>query len=264
MKKCLFAIVLLYTGQYAYADATFKFNSLIPKNNQQSLAYYIKGKQLKYTDSSSTNNLIYNQKLQQLTTIDSQSGAISTINEKRLKQQVAQLNQQRLARLRGVEEKINEELANKTSLEKQTGATLIAQLKYPEQYGEHTLLTIKPLDKTKTVNNIECQSYQLFKKARLLKEFCLASREAIGINKLEYTTLRGFYTFGYNMQSKIMIAMGNTRFEIVDYDQHKMPGVVIETISYIDNKIAHHQVLASVNKSPLSSSIFELETANKK
>lgn len=263
MKKCLFAIVLLYPSQYASADATFKFNSLIPSNNQHTLTYHIKQSQLKYTDSSSGNDNIFDQKSQKFITINNKNGTISTISEQILNKQLVKLNQQRMQKLTSVEKELNKKLADKTDIERQTGETLISQLKYPEQYGEHNLLSIKPLDKSKRIKEIECQRYQLFRETELLKEYCLATSTALGLNQQEYQTLRGFYAFAYNMQSKIMIAMGNTRFAIVDYDQHKMPGVVIETISYKDNKIENHLLLDSVNSSRLNDSIFKLQTAIK-
>ena len=263
MKKCLFAIVLLYPGQYASADATFEFNSLIPKNNQHSLTYYIKNARLKYTDATSASDNIYDHKSKQFTSLNKKTGKVSSINEQILNRQVARLNEQRMNKLVSIEKELNQKLSTKTDLEKQTGENLINRLKYPEHYGEHSLLNIKELKKTKQINNIKCQRFQLFRQHELLKEYCMASAADLGINQQEYKTLRGFYAFDYNTQSKIMIAMGNTRFAIVDYDQQKIPGVVIETISYEDNQITQHQVLKSVNNDSLNDSIFSLNNENK-
>lgn len=263
MKKCLFAIVLLYTSQYALADATFKYSSLKGNNSKHLLTYFIKAQQLKYTETSSNKDNVFNHKIQQFTSLDQKTGSLSSLNNEILNAHVMQLNQQRMQKLQSVEKELNIKLKDMSAVQQQAGESLINQLKYPDLYGEHTLMTIKPVKKTKQVNKIECKQYQLYKKSTLIREYCLATPQALGISDNDYQTLRSFYSFDYKMQSKIMIAMGKTGFTIIDFEQQNMPGIVIEIINYNDKLISHHLVLEAVNTDSLDKDIFNIKQIKK-
>lgn len=263
MKKYLSAIILLYTGQYALADTTFEFNRLKDGKSLPANTYYIKAQQLKYAESSSENTNIYQHDIQQFNAIDSKTAEISTLNEELLNKHIFELNKQRLDKLREVEPKLQLKIKDMSAAQQQAAESLINQLKYPEFYGQHTLLKIKPVSKTKRVNNIECKPYQLYRNDILIRQFCMATPESLKMSKQDYQTLRGFYAFDYKMQSKVLIAMGKTGFTMIDYEQKNMPGVVIEILTYKDKQISHHVVLGDLNHQPLSDSIFAIKPIKK-
>lgn len=258
MKKCLFAIVLLSTGQYAAADVTFKFNQLKNNNTQRTFTYQIKAHQLRYSEARSNKQNIFNRQKQQFHSFDPDTGKPSMLNEQLLNIHLTRLNQQREARLAEVEKKLEVKIKDMSAIEQQAAESLLNQLKYPDLYGEHTLLKLKPINETRRINNVECSVYKLFKKDTLIRSYCMASAQALKISPQEYHTLRDFYAFDYKSQSKMLLAMGKTSFTIIDYEQHSMPGIVIETINYKNNKKNNHMILQSVNHNTLVDSLFDL------
>lgn len=263
MKKSLFAIILLYTGQYALADTTFEYKHLKDGKKQPVYTQYIKAQQLKYTESASENTNIYQHDTQQFNTFNSKTAELSTLNEELLNKHIFELNKQRLDKLREVETKLQQKTKDMTAIQQQAAESLINQLKYPEFYGQHTLLKIKPVSKTRLVNKIECKPYQLYMNDILLRQFCMATPESLKMSKGDYQTLRGFYAFDYKMQSKVLIAMGKTGFTMIDYEQQNMPGVVIETLTYKDKQISHHVVLGDFNHQTLSGALFTIQPDKK-
>lgn len=263
MKRYLSAIVLLYTGQYALADTTFEFNRLKDGKSQPVNTYYIKAQQLKYAEASSENMNIYQHDIQQFNAFDSKTAGVSTLNEELLNKHIFELNKQRLDKLREVETKLQQKIKDMNAVQQQAAESLINQLKYPEFYGQHTLLKIKPVSNTRLVNKIECKPYQLYRNDILLRQFCMATPESLKMSKKDYQTLRGFYAFDYKMQSKVLIAMGKTGFTMIDYEQQNMPGVVIEILTYKDKQTIHHVALGDFNHQALSDSIFTLKSGKK-
>ena len=263
MKKTLFAIVLLSTDQYALADTTFEYKRLKDGENLPAFTQYIKAQQLKYVETSSDNANIYQHDIQQFSSTNLKTAEISTLNEEMMNKHIFELNKQRMAQLRDVESKLQQKTRDMTAIQQQAAESLINQLKYPEFYGQHTLLKTKPITKTRKVNKVECKPYQLYRNDILLKEFCMATPESLNMSKQDYQTLRGFYSFDYKMQSNVLIAMGKTGFTMIDYEKQNMPGVVVETITYNDKQISHHSVLGDFNHQALSDSIFAIKSEKK-
>ena len=258
MKKCLFAIVLLSTSQYAAADVTFKFNQQKSNSTQSTYTYQIKAHLLRFSETKSNRKNIFDRQKQQFHRFDPNTGEPSMLNEQLLNIHLTRLNQHREERLAEVENKLGAKIKNMSAIEQQTAESLLNQLKYPDLYGEHTLLKLKPANETRRINNIECSVYQLFKKDTLIRSYCMASALALKIKPQEYRTLREFYAFDYNLQSKMLLAMGKTSFTIIDFEQHSMPGIAIETVSYKNNKKHNHLILQSVNYHSLEDSLFDL------
>ncbi len=259
MKKIILSIVLLSSSHYATADITLILKDQASKQGKHLITYRIKDDQLKFTVSGQNRINLFNQKKQQFISFDPDSGKSSMFNESILDQRVSQLNAQRLKKLAQVEKQLADKLQTMKSEERKVGESLINLLKYPEMYGEYTQLKIKKPAKQKEINAINCQVYQLYQDSLLLMDFCLADASSLKMTTEEYRTLRSFYAFNYSMQSRLMLAMGNTRFRLIDYDQQKMPGVVIESINYQDKKISEHLLLKSVDTQDLSPSEFRLE-----
>jgi len=258
MKKCLFAIVLLSTSQYAAADVTFKFNQQKNNNTEHAFTYQIKAHQLRFNEAKSNKKNIFNREKQQFHSFDPGTGEPSMLNEQRLNIHLTRLNQQREERLLKVEKMLQVKIKDMSAIEQQAAESLLNQLRYPDLYGEHTLLKIKPAHKTRKINDIECSVYQLFKKDILIRTYCMASAQSLKISAQDYRTLREFYAFDYKLQSKMLLAMGKTGFTMIDFQQHSMPGIAIETISYMNNKKHNHIILQSVNHHSLDDSLFDL------
>jgi len=200
---------------------------------------------------------LFDEKKLQFVSFDPESGKQSVINTTILDERVAQLNQQRLKKLAQVELQLTKKLQSMSAEEKRVGESLVNVLKYPEAYGEHMQLVVKKSRKSKQIQNINCDVYTLFRAKLRLKEFCVAPASALKINTRDYQTLRSFYAFNYNMQTRLMLAMGKTRFDLVDYEQQEIPGIVIETISYKAADITQHIILESFNTVSIADAAFK-------
>lgn len=270
MKIILTCIVLLSSLQYAFADTTLTFADALNNTRAVSLTYSIKDMQLKLTQSGQNTVNVYNSQNSSFISFNTDTGKSANLNEQILNKRVSQLNKERLQKLAKVQKQLPKELPNMTPAQQQTSETLINLHKYPEFYGEHTSLVVNKLKQTKQVNGLKCQPYQLYKIDSLLKAFCLTDAGSLNMSDAEYKTLRSFYAFNYSMQSRLLIALGNTKFTIIDYEQHNMPGVVIEEIEYLKSsptqpQISYHSVLKGVYHQPLKSSAFDIKkpTENK-
>jgi len=255
MKIIFTCIVLLSSIHYAYADATLEYKEITSKGL---IKYIIKGEKLKFTQSTQARLNLFNHKQQQFISFDPKSGLSSMVNNDVLKQRVSQLTQQRLKKLSQVELKLEKKLQTMTPEQQQAGESLINILKYPDMYGEHTLLKVKKSDKSKQILNTTCQVYQVYRAKKLIREICMASKKSLKLDSEDYLTQRSFYAFNYKMQSQIMIAMGKTRFSLVDYDQHDMDGVLIESIDYKDSAIQQHLKLNTISLKKVNASEFAL------
>ncbi|MCW8933995.1 MAG: hypothetical protein OQK98_04670 [Gammaproteobacteria bacterium] len=255
MKIILICIVLLSSTQYAFGDATLEFKEITSKGL---ITYKIKDEKLKFTQSTQERINLFNRNKLEFISFDPESGVSSVFNNDVLKQRVSQLTQQRLKKLSQVELKLEEKLKTMTPEQQEAGESLINILKYPDLYGEHTLLKINKSDTSKEINNITCQLYQVYRAKQLIKDFCMASAKSLKLSPEDYLTQRSFYAFNYNMQSQLMIAMGKTRFSLVDYDKHDIDGVLIESIDYRDSTIQQHLILNSISHDKVDKSEFTL------
>jgi len=263
MKIILTCIVLLSSLQYAFADTTLTFADALKNTLTPSLTYSIKDKQLKLTQSGQNTINVYNRKDNTFVSFNTETGKSAQLNEQILNKRVSQLNKERLQKLAKVQKELPKEIPNMTPAQQAASETLVNLYKYPEYYGEHTSLIVRKSDNVKQVNGMACQPYQLYKIDRLLKSFCMAEADALNMSDTEYKTLRSFYAFNYSMQSRLLIALGDTKFTIIDYDQHNMPGVVVEEIEYQKSttsppKVSHHNVLKNVHHQPISSVKFDI------
>lgn len=260
MKLYLTAIVLLSLGQYAVADTTLEFKNLRKPGKQDSILYQIKDHKLRFTESSSARVNLYDSKKQQFITLDPNTKKAEMFNKEVLDARVAQFNQQRLLKLSKIEKELQKKLKIMSKKEQEVGESIVNQLKFPEFYGEHTLLRVNALKSSKKIGEVECEIFQLIKKKQRLREYCVANAAALGMNDNDYQTLRSFYAFDYNMLTRLMLAMGKSNFELIDYEKEKMLGIVIEVISYKGDSISQHQMLTSFNIDTLSKDIFAPST----
>jgi len=263
MKIILTCIVLLSSLQYASADISLTYSDQLKKDKTGSVTYSIKNHQLNFTEAGQQKINIYNSKTQEFVSFDPSSGMRSTLNKQKLNQRVNQLNIERMDTLKEVEAKLSKDLESMTTAQQETAETLLNLYKYPEFYGEHTSLIIQSKGRSKVVNGISCKIYHLYKFTDLLKTFCFAEAESLKMSATEYKTLRNFYRFNYSMQSRVLIAMGNTKFTFIDYDQHAIPGVLIEEINYQKSttaplKASYHSSLLQFSHQPLKDTVFSV------
>ncbi|VAW69275.1 hypothetical protein MNBD_GAMMA09-3714 [hydrothermal vent metagenome] len=258
--KYILPIVLLYTTQYASADTTLTFMDAQFKDSQHVITYNIKENRLKLAETGSDRINIFNQSTQQFISFDPKTDKTSMINEAVLNQRVTQFKQKRIKKVSEVEKKLEEKLKTMSKKEQEVGQSMLNVLKYPELYGAHTQLRVNSISKTKQVAKIECKTYLLYRKEQLLKEYCFADAKALNINAQEYQTIRGFYAFDYNMQTRLMLALGESDFSLIDFEKEKIPGIVIETISYKGQDITQHLLLNSFSSDKLADSIFDFKT----
>ncbi len=260
--KYILAIVLLYTTQYAFADATLVFIDAQLKDKQHTITYNIRENQLKLAETGSDRINIYNQSTQQFISFEPKSGKSSMINESILNKRVAQFKKKRIEKVTQVEKELEVKLKTMSKKEQEVGQSLLNMLRYPELYGEHTRLNVHAISKTRQITNIECKTYLLYRDKQLLKEYCFADAKTLNINEQEYRTMRSFYAFDYNMQTQLMLALGESDFSLIDFEKENIPGIVIETISYKDSDITQHLLLKSFNADKLPDSTFTFKKAD--
>ena len=262
MKKYLTGIVLLYASQYAVADTTLVFKDINKKQGDYSLNYQIKDGKLRLTESSSDRINIFDSTKQEFVSYNPKTQQSEKLNPAIIDKRAKLLNKQRLKKLTEVEKELNKKLESMNETEREVGTDLVNQLKYPEYYGAHTHLKITANDKSKLINDIECQVYTISRKDERVRELCIASPEAIPGN--DHTTLQSFYAFEYKLTSQLMLAMGKSDFTVVDHKELGINGVVIENIEYSKNKVMQHLLLKSISKDTLGKEIFSLPLKNSK
>ncbi len=259
-------IVLLSALPYqaSIADTTLDYNLLQGERSKLRMSYQIKQQQIRITDNISQRINLYDHEKQQFTSVDSQTRKISLLNEQILNERVAQLNKGRLEHVKQVEQQLQAKLKDMTDKEKDIGTDLLNQIKYPDLYGEHTLLKLNATNTQKTIQGINCRVYQLVRQADLLKEYCVASQTDLGLTATEYKSLRGLYGFEYTTQSRLSLAMGKSNFQLVDFDKLAVDGIFIEEIGYKDAKALRHLILKKVQHKELDPALFSLPAATRK
>lgn len=266
MKQLVTLALLLQIAPLCHADATLTYTSYSSGDDGTQMTYYIKDGMLRFIEQGSTRINLYDHSKQIFLSIDNQNGTISRIDKDILKHRTEQLNKQRLQRLEKAETQLDEQLKAMTPEEQEIAASLVNRLKYPEFYGAHTFLEVRPTEETKTINQFTCQVYKINLKERLLKKVCMVEADVIGLSEEDYRTLRDFYHFNYQARTRMMLAAGKTDFTLIDYEQEKMPGVPLEVVSYEDQTSTRPDIrllLKEVSTKMLDSSLFEGQTGKK-
>ncbi len=265
MKQLAFAIVLLYSLQFqtAFADSTLHFSQLGPKQSKSIQHYQIKAHLLRLSDSQSPRINLFNSLAEEFISIDPESRNLSKLNEQILQQRLQLLDKKRKQHIRKIETQMENEMAKMSKKEQEIAASLLNQLKYPDLYGAHTLLELTPSIETRTIQDIPCTVYKLYRDTTHIKSFCIAQASELKMDQHEYKTLRDFYLFDYSTQSRIMLASGKGDFELVNLNKHKIPGIIIEQISYHKGEITNHLILSKLEHTPLDDELFKLDTNTK-
>lgn len=247
--KQLFVLSVLFYTALCHADTTLVFKHYPDKDSSQISTYYIKDGILRLSDQGSKKISLYDKSKQLYQSFDGEDGTISRIDRNILKQNIDRLNQQRLAKLAETEKQLHAELEGMDGEAKRLAESLVNQLKYPEFYGAHTFLKVEKTAQKQTINNIECQIYNIRRQDQLLRQICMAEASTLGISQPDYQTLRDFYHFNYTTQTQIMLAMGNSDFSHIDYEEENVSGIPIESrlVSGSGNSIDLSIVSVSTN-----------------
>jgi len=263
--KQLFALILLcMVAIPGYGDATLTFKTYSKSNNSKLLTYYIKDGVLRYNEEDSNRINLYNRSKQVFMSMNQKDRTISRIDPDIIEQRSKMINQKRLDKLSEVEAGLNEKLKTMSPDDQEVAASLMNKLKYPEFYGAHTFLKVTASKENRTVNGYPCRVYQLRREDTLIKTICVASAEALGLSADDYQTLRDFFHFNYQAQSKMMIAAGKTDFTFIDYRKEKIPGVAVEITEYADKPAEHPSLqIQQVSTKTLEPSLFEIQIPEK-
>ncbi len=258
VKQGALSIVLLSVTAYqaAFADTTLVYSLSQGKDNTLQMSYQIRQHQVRITDDLSPRVNLYDSQKQQFTSLDNKTRKISLMNMNILNQRVTELNQERLERVKTVEKQLEQKLKDMPDKEKNIGISLLNQLKYPDLYGEHTLLELKKGDSEKTIQDIPCKSYHLVKQDQVLKDYCIAPATALGMTNEEARSLGSLYQFEYTTQSKLSLAMGRSNFRQADFKKAGINGIIIEQLDYNEGKPGVHRILKRVDHGKLEAELF--------
>jgi len=254
--KALYILLFLLAGlKPAISDSTLVFKSFSDKTSRSN-SYYLQGNRLRLIEEHSDLFNIYDKTKQSFISLNIKSDKASRIDSKILNQRVEMLNQQRLKELVEVEKLLRSKLKNMSDTEKKVGESLINQRKYPDLYGAHTLLKIRKTSQSKTINNINCNVYQILRKSTEIKTVCIADNQSLKLATNDYETLRDFHHFNYATQTRLMLATGKTDFELIDYQQENINGIPIEIINTSGENDKLEMMLLSVSRSKLDKALF--------
>jgi len=247
--------LLLLLIKPVLADSTLIFKTF---NNEakSSLTYHIKGKKLRLTEENSPSINIYDDVTQAFNSNNKETGKTSHIDSAILEQEITRLNQHRMMKIAETEKQLKEKLKAMSDKETLLVESLINQLKYPEFYGAHTLLKIEKTGSSKIISNIDCDVYNIKRGDSLLKQVCIANNKALKLGD-DFDTLRNFYRFNYNTQTRLMLASGKSDFTLIDYQQENIDGIPIEVIIKSEKGDRLEILLDSISVKPLETKLFE-------
>jgi hypothetical protein len=254
--KLLYILLFLLAGlKPAISDSTLIFKSFSDKSSRSN-SYYLQNNKLRLLEEHSALFNIYDATRQTFSSLDSRTGQFSRIDTNILNQRVKAMNKLRLKKLAELEKQLKLKLKDMSDKEKEAGESLLNQLKYPEMYGAHTLIKISKSNQSKTINNINCDIYRVFRKDKEIKQVCIADNRALKLNLDDYNTLRHFQQFNYMTQTQLMLAVGNTNFSLVDYQQENIDGIPIEIINTSGKENKLEMMLLSVSRHKLDKAFF--------
>ena len=263
MIQLLALVLLIAIAAPGYADATLSFR-IYSNAGSTPLSYYIKDGKLRFNDENSNRINIYERSSQTFTSVDREQQTISRIDRGIIAERSEMLNKQRLEKLKAVEADLNRKLDTMTPEEQEAAASVLNSMKYPEFYGAHTFLNVRPLASEKTVSDMACKIYELRRQEELLKTICMANATTLGLSDSDYRTLRDFFRFNYHAQTQMMIASGRTEFTFIDYEQENMPGIAIE-INELgrDKKMRPVLQIERISTEKLDSKLFNIQIPKK-
>lgn len=254
--KVLYILLFLLLGlKPAISDSTLIFKNFTDTNSWSN-NYYLKNGQLRLLEERSKLFNIYKKSKQSFISFNPKSGKTSRIDSTITDQRVETLNQQRMQKVAGLEKQLNSKLKKMNDTEKKVGESLINQLKYPELYGSHTLLRIIKTKQSKSINKISCDVYRVLHKNTEVKSVCIANNQSLKLAANDYNTLLNFYHFNYTIQTRLMLAMGKTDFNKIDYKQENIDGIPIEIINTRDKGNKLELMLVNVSRKKLDKTLF--------
>lgn len=252
-------LLILFALKTAHADSTLVFSNPQGEEEKSLLTYHVKNGQLRLIDGNSERINIYTKAKQTFSTTDIQNNTTSNIDAQLLDKQVEIMTKQRMAKLALVEQEFEKKTARMKVEEIEIAQSLINQLKYPEFYGAHTLLKISKTNQSKTIANIDCVVYELYRANMLLKKVCIANNKSLKLSADDYDTLINFYRFNYTTQTRLLIASGKTDFMHVDYQQENIDGIPIEVTIMTKQGDRLESIIQKVSTDKLSDTLFSIQ-----
>jgi len=113
---------------------------------------------------------------------------------------------------------------------------------------------------SKHINDIKCLIYNVTLHENLVRQICMAPVDELKISNQDYATLRAFYKFNYNTQSRMMLAAGKSSFTYVDFEAKNMPGVPAEIRLFTKQGSVQDHILYQVDNTTLDKGLFEIKT----
>ena len=254
--KALYILLFLLVGlKPAISDSTLTFK-VFSAETSRSNSYYLKDHQLRLLEENSDLFNVYNSNTKTFSSRDNKTGKTSHLNTQILNQQIKALKQQRLKKLTELETQIRVKLKDKNETEKKVGESLINQLKYPEFYGAHTTLKIHKTKQSKTINRINCDVYIITRKNSEIKQVCIADNKSLKLDLRDYNNLLDFQHFNYTSKTGVLLAMGQSDFDHIDYQQENINGIPIEIINIAKKTNKLEMMLLNVSRKKLDKSLF--------
>ncbi len=263
MKKLLIYLSLIAVHYTAYGDARLDFTRYTALDKPVPFSYLIKDQRLRLLEPGSQRFNLFNSLPPAFISLNLQNGNIARMDKNILTQRARQLNQKRLQRLNKIYRELDKKRPSMNEKELELAEEVKNQMKYPRQYGAYTLNKLEKTNTHKEIAGVECQLYTLKRKKQLLKTLCIASQQQLGISADDFATLQAFDEFNYYMQTEIMLAMGDTDFDLVSLKSHQINGVVIEEKRQQDKQKKLQRILTRVSTQAIHKEQLKLPKVKK-
>lgn len=261
MRVSIILLLAFMTPSISFGDTQLDF-IIQDKGGKSKLSYLIQDNKIRIQEEKSRKVNVFDSKTQVYTSFDPDTGKQYQITDALITQKVERLNKDRHLRIQQAEQKLQQKISKLDPQQQEMTESLINQLKYPDLYGQQTQLEVHPTTTHKTVMDVACQVYNLKRFDNLIKTYCMADPKALGLSQPEYTSLRNFFRFNYSTQTRLLLARGDSGFEMIDYDEKNMPGVPIEIIDNKPDKPVTIQLLQGISHKKIHAKTF-LQTGDK-
>lgn len=232
------------------------------KQAKSKLSYLIRDHQIRVDDGNTKRINIYDAGKRVYDSYAPGKDKHYRITDELISRKVESLDKARRQRIQETEQRLQDKINQLKPEQQQALESLINQLKYPDLYGQQTRLSIHPIKKTHQVQQVKCQLYRLERDDKLLKTFCMAERKDLGLSVDEYKSMRSLLQFNYSVQTRLLMARGESGFTMVDYEEKNMPGIPIEIIDHTGKEKRTIMALSGVSHKKFHERAF-LQTGEK-
>ena len=263
MKKLLIYLLLIGIHHIAYGDARLDFSRYTADGKPVTFSYLIKNQLLRLDEPGSQRFNLFNSRQQAFVSLNLQNGNMARMDMGILAQRASQLNRKRLQRINKIYQELDKKRPTMNQKELELAEEVKNQMKYPEQFGAYTLNKLEKTNTHKQIAGVDCQLYTLKRENKPLKSLCIASRKQLGISAGDFATMQAYDEFNYQIQSQIMLAMGEADFDLISLKEQQIDGVIIEEKNLQNKQEKPQLILTNISTQAIDKEQLKLPKVKK-